>query len=137
MALRLQDIRVGAVAYLDHKTLLGEPDLHKGSDTIDRPGPFVCVQVKGKLSAWAPLTGEHRPERLLIDSKWRRDGSDYWQTHDQYLSDGLNTWVGPSEAFVRAGAKETPFKMYRRPSVTSAGIKAILAEIERQGGKLL
>lgn len=102
MALRLADIRVGAVAFLDHKVLLAEPGLHKGSDTIDRPGPFVCLQIKGKLSAWAPITSEHRPERLFIQEAWRRDGSDTWKTTDQYLTDGLNTWVGPNEAFVRA-----------------------------------
>ena len=137
MALRLADIRTGSLAYLDHALLLQEPDVHKGSTTIDRPGPFLCLQVKDSQSTWIPLTSEWRAERLAIDPKWRKEGSQLWKTQDQYVIDGLNTFIGPNEAFVRAGAGENPFKMYRRPYIVQAGVDAAIAEVVAQGGKLL
>lgn len=137
MALRLADIRIGSVAYLDHALLLQEPDVYKGSTTIDRPGPFLCLQVEGMESTWISLTSEWRAERLPIDPKWRREGSQLWKEQDQYVIDGLNTFIGPNEAFVRAGANENPFKMYRRPYVVQAGVDAAIAEVVAQGGKLL
>lgn len=91
MALRTSDVRVGAVAYFDHELLLAEPDIDKGDDSLNRPGPFVCVEVLGDRSVWCAITGEQRPERLPIDPKWRRDGSDGWRTMPQYLQDGLAT----------------------------------------------
>ncbi len=137
MALLQEDIFVGAVAYFDDELLLAEADIDGGDATIDRPGPFVCVQVKGLSSVWIPITGEHRPERLLIRREWRLYGSGKWKEDDQFVNDGLNTFLGPNEAFIRAGAREMPFKMYRRPCISDQGIAAILVEIDKQGGPLL
>ena len=137
MALRLEDIFVGAVAYFDDQLLLAEVEIDGGGTTLDRPGPFACVQVKGSSSVWIPITGESRLERLLIKAEWRQHGSDKWKEDDQFVNDGLNTFLGPNDAFVRAGAKESPFKMYRRPRISSEGVVAILEEIDKQGGPLL
>lgn len=137
MALRLADIFVGAVAYFDDELLRGESEIDGGDATIDRPGPLVCVQVKGSSSVWIPITGEFRPERLLLKAEWRLHGSDKWKKDDQFVNDGLNTFLGPNDAFVRAGAKESPFKMYRRPSISKEGVAAILEEIDKQDGPLL
>jgi hypothetical protein len=137
MALRTADARVGAIAYFDHELLLAEPDVDKGDDGLNRPGPFVCVETVGDRSVWSAITGEARQERLLIEAIWRRDGSDAWRTMPQYLNDGLATYLGPTAAFVRAGSRETPFTRFRRPSISQDGIQAILAEIRKQGGTLL
>src|SRR5690606_3729365 len=116
---------------------LAEQEIEHANLGIDRPGPFVCVQAADGRSVWSPLTQDFRPERLEIDKKWRREGSTVWREHDQYLNDGRNTFVGPNEAFVRAGAKEMPFKGYRRPYVTAEGVEAILSEIRSRSGALL
>jgi hypothetical protein len=137
MALRLQDIGLGVVAYFDDKLLLAEKSIDNGGSNLNRPGPFVCVQMKDGASAWCPITGEFRPERLPLKKQWRRFGSDKWKEDDQYLNDGLNTFVGPNEAFVRAGAKEVPFTQYRRPRVSADGVAAMLEEVRKQGGLLL
>ena len=137
MALRLGEIRVGSLAYFDHKLLLAEADVRHIASGLDRPGPFVCIQKEGDRSVWTPITQDHRPERLVIDPKWRRQGSDAWQKGDQYLNDGRNTFVGLNDAFVRAGAKETPFVRYKRPYITAEGVSAILAEVKARNGELL
>jgi hypothetical protein len=137
MALRVEDIFVGAVAFFDDELLLAETEIDSGGTAIDRPGPFVCVQVKDRSSVWIPVTGEFRPERLLIKPEWRQHGSDKWREDDQFVNDGLNTFLGPNEAFLRAGAKETPFNIYKRPRIKKQGIAAILEEIDKQGGPLL
>ena len=136
MPLRLQDVKVGSIAYFDHTLLLAEPEIDKGDEGLNRPGPFVCVEIHGDRSAWCVITGEERPERLLIEDRWRRDGSDAWRLAPQHLQDGLATYLGPTEAFVRAAAGENAFVRYKRPRITAEGIKAILAEIEAQGGPL-
>ena len=137
MAVTLRDIRTGSLAYFDHELLLAQPDIEHANLGLDRPGPFVCVQVKDGKSVWSPLTQDFRPERLAIDPKWRREGSTVWREQDQYLNDGRNTFAGPNEAFVRAGAKELPFRGYRRPYITAEGVQAILEEISNRNGALL
>ena len=137
MALRTADVRVGAIAYFDHELLLAEPDVDRGDEGLNRPGPFVCVEVIGDKSVWSAITGEARPERLLIEAIWRRDGSDAWRSVPQFLNDGLATYLGPTAAFVRAGSRETPFTRFRRPSLTQEGIQAVLVEVRAQGGPLL
>ena len=76
MALRPADVRVGVVAYFDHELLLAETKVDRGDEGLNRPGPFVCVEVVADKSVWCAVTGEARPERLSIEPAWRRDGSD-------------------------------------------------------------
>lgn len=137
MALTIRDIRVGSLAYFDHAVLLSEKGIKHANLGLDRPGPFVCVEHKDGRSTWTPLTGDHRPERLPIDPKWRREGSKLWKEADQFLNDGRNTFVGPDEAFIRAGAKENPFEKYKRPYITAEGVNAIIKEIQSRRGNLL
>lgn len=131
------EIQIGAVAYFDHNVLLSDPEIDRDDDGLDRPGPFVCVQIKDGKSVWCAISSHARRERLVIADEWRRDGNQYWKDTPAYLIDGLCTYLGPSEAFVRAAAGERSFKPHLRPSITAEGIIAILAEIEKQGGPLL
>ncbi len=127
---------MGAVAYFDHRLLLEAPGIDRNDDGLDRPGPFVCVQVRGNRSVWCAITGEERPERLLIAQEWRRDGSDTWRDAPQYLQDGLNTYLGPTDSFIAAASLERSFRPFRRPWITPEGVLAIIDEINRQGGPL-
>ncbi|WP_157214507.1 hypothetical protein [Polaromonas sp. CF318] len=136
MALRSSDVSLGTIAFFDDKLLLAEHDIDAGDTSLDRPGPFVCVQVMGAKSVWCAITSEYRPERLFIEPKWRQHGSDKWKEDNQYLNDGLNTFLGPNVAFLRAAAKESPFNMYRRPKINAEGVAAILFEVDKQGGPL-
>jgi hypothetical protein len=137
VALSLKDVRVGAIAYLDHIALRAHPEVDDGGSNINRDGPFLCVQVAGGRACWIPLTTQFRQERLAIKAEWRKDGSPKFKASDLYVNDGLYTFLGPIEAFVQAGANETPFMAFRRPSVAPAGVTAVLAEITAQGGPLL
>lgn len=137
MPLSFEDIRVGAIAYFDHEILLTEPEIDRDDDHLNRPGPFVCVQVVSARSVWCAISGEDRPERLFIQEGWRRDGNKAWRLSPQYLVDGLATYLGPNDAFVRAAAQERVFTPYRRPWVTALGVEAILEEINKQGGPLI
>lgn len=137
MPLTPHEIRVGSLAYLDHQLLLADPEIEHANVGIDRPGPFVCIEHRDGRSTWAPLTTEHREERLFIDPRWRREGSRLWKTENQYLNDGHNTFVGPDAAFLRAGTNENLFTRYRRPYITPAGIKAIIGEVGNRNGRLL
>lgn len=137
MPLPLEEVKLGAVAYFDHTVLLSDPDIDRDDDGLNRPGPFVCVQIDGDKSVWCAVTSEHRPERLLLQPQWRENGSRQWRTTPQYLVDGLNTYLGPIASFIRAAAAETPFVAYPRPSLNQDGVAAVLAEIEKQGGPLL
>jgi hypothetical protein len=137
MPITEQEIQPGAVAYFSDKALLADPDIDRDDDGLNRPGPFLCVQVKDGKSVWCAITGQYRPERLLIRDVWRLNGNPYWQETPAYLVDGLCTYLGPNYAFVRASVIERPFEPYTRPFVTMDGVDAALAEIERQGGPTL
>jgi len=137
MPLREAEVVVGNVAYFDHEVLLQEPDIDRDDDQLDRSGPFVCVQVKDMHSVWCAITTEPNPKRLSIETAWRIGGAPGWRSHPQYLNDGLSTYLGPTEAFLRAAAGEKPFKPYSRPAISNDGMAAILEEIDKQGGPLL
>jgi hypothetical protein len=137
MPLLETEIAPGVVAYFDHELLLREPEVERNDDAIDRPGPFVCIQVEGARSVWCAITSRHRPERLPIASSWREAGGPSWRVGDAFLVDGLNTYVGPSAAFVRAAAAERPFYPHLRPRISTEGIAAIIEEVRRQGGPVL
>jgi hypothetical protein len=137
MPLAHREVRPGTVAYLDYVELREHPEVDHGDTNINRDGPFLCVQVVGDFSCWIPLTTQHRPERILIDKKWRQGGSPKFRATDLYVNDGLNTFVGPTSAFVAAGRAEIPFTAFQRPSVRTAGVEAVIAEIKRQGGPMV
>lgn len=137
MPLTQAEVSVGNVAYFDHEVLLREPDIDRNDDGLNRPGPFVCVQVFDTSSVWCAVTTQWNPKRIRIVKAWRLGGDPQWQNSEQYLVDGLNTYLGPNEAFLRAGAAEKPFAPFTRPVVAPVGVAAILGEIDNQGGPLL
>lgn len=137
MPLTQQEVNVGAVAYFDDQVLIHDPDIDRNDDGLDRPGPFVCIEIKGDKSVWCAITTQWKKPRLPIDAAWRQGGDHMWRNDPQYLVDGLNTYLGPTEAFIRAAVAEAPFAPNGRPNVTHPGVVAILAEVAKQGGPLL
>lgn len=137
MPLTESEVVVGNVAYFDHEVLIREPEIDRDDDNINRPGPFVCVQVKDSDSVWCAITTEWKFKRLMIEPAWRTGGTPKWRSDPQYLNDGLSTYLGSTKAFLRAAAAERSFAPFVRPGISAAGIVAILEEIERQGGPLL
>ena len=116
MPLTQQEVALGVVAYFDDQILLQEPDIDRNDDGLNRPGPFVCIEIKGDKSVWCAITTQWKRPRLLIDQAWRQGGDHMWRNDPQYLVDGLNTYLGPTEAFMRAAANEEPFAPNVRPS---------------------
>jgi len=98
----------------------------------------ASVMTKESMSSecGGPAT-EPNPKRLFIEPAWRVGGPPGWRSHPQYLNDGLSTYLGPTEAFLRAAAGEKSFNPYSRPAISIDGIAAILLEINKQGGPLL
>lgn len=137
MPLSPSEVRPGAVAYLDYVALREDPLVDDGGTNINRDGPFMCVQAVGDRSCWIPLTSQARPERLPIQKKWRQGGSTKFRAADLYVNDGLNTFVGPTASFVAASKEEIAFTAFPRPSIRVAGVAAVIAEINRQGGPMV
>jgi len=136
MPLTFREVRAGVIAYLDYLILREHPEVDHGDSNINRDGPFLCVQVYQERSCWIPITTQFREERLLIKREWRSGGSPKFRSAELYVNDGLNTFVGPTSAFVEAGQAEIRFTTHQRPSVSAAGLAAVIAEIHKQGGPL-
>jgi hypothetical protein len=137
MALRHDEIRVGAVAYFEPAALLANSDVIRPAVPIDRTGPFVCIQAGDARSAWTPITTQSRAGRLEIETAWRIRGSVQWRTDPMFLSDGASTYIGPDDIFVAAAANDAPFTPIQRPRVTADGVAASLKEVADRKGRLL
>lgn len=131
--LSLSEIVVGLVAFIDQEQMNRDPEIYKGIP--QRYGclrPFVCVWSEREKSRWLPLTTKMRPERLRIERLWRSSGELCWRIGDEhYLNGGSNVYSGPSSRFVAASHRERTTARCRA-RIASAGIAAILAEMERQ-----
>jgi hypothetical protein len=131
--LSIDEIAVGLVAFLDQDQLNRDPEIRKGLP--QRYGclrPFVCVWSERGNSQWLPLTTQMRPERLRIERLWRSGGEVGWRIGDEhYLNDGCNVYTGPDSRFVAASHRERTTAR-SRARIATAGIAAILAEVERQ-----
>lgn len=136
MPITVAEIRSGAVAYLDASTLNDDPEVTNPEHPTTRNGPFVCFAVNGQRSGWAPISTQFREERLLIEESWRLSGAGAWRNADQYLNDGLTTYVGPNASFAGASQNTDTFRAANRPRVNAEGVAAILAEIQNQGGNV-
>ena len=96
--------------------------------------PFVCFDIDGDQSSWAPLSRAYRRERVEIKSEWRTGGLNTWRDGACYLNDGANVYIGPHEAFVEA-SRETETTPSNRSMMSEAGVAAVREEVERQIGR--
>jgi hypothetical protein len=136
-----KEVVPGAVAILDAGSLVKDKRVEtnrEGGGTF-RPGPFVCVQVKGDRCLWLNITSQvdKRGLRLELKKEWRLEGSAVWQTGDQYIGDARKPFMGPISAFVDAGSKELPHRPHKRPLISADGIAAIEVELKKYGAPSL
>lgn len=140
MPLAKQEIVPGAVAILDAPMLLADNRVvHDRSGGSFRAGPFLCVQVLDDTCLWLHVTRQkdERGIRLKLQAAWRLEGSPTWSNRAQYISDARKPFIGPLDSFVAAGANELPHQPHSRPSISPAGLAAVVAEMQRYGAKTL
>lgn len=138
MALTLEEITPGAIAYFDASILNADPAVTNTGSPVNRIGignQFVCYKVDGARSFWAPLTATFRRERLPIDPAWVSNGYGPLAAGGVYLQDGACTYVGPSSSFVLAAANENPFEG-SRPSISAVGLSQVLRVVAQRRGSL-
>jgi hypothetical protein len=133
MQIEPDEIRPGLVAWLSQEALTKDPqvvDAYPQMSTKVRP--FVCYDVPGDVSSWAPLTQQYRQERLPIDLAWRSGGKmEEWRSGPQYLNDGANIYQGPHASFIAASNAEETVRE-NRAGISSEGMEAIRLEVARQ-----
>jgi hypothetical protein len=137
MPLKLNEIVPGIVAYFDVSLLNRHSDLKQPASPTPRDGPFVCFAAVDGASAWAPISQQYRPERLLIKRAWRLGGNGAWISEEQYLNDGRTTYVGASQVFVEAAMRIDKCSAPNRPQVAPEGVAAIIAEVHKRRGNTL
>jgi hypothetical protein len=134
MPITTAEIRPGIVAYLSATALNADITVQQPVNPTTRNGPFLCFAVNGDQTGWAPITGQHRVDRLEILAHWRTGGTPAWLQTDQYLNDGDTTYVGSKASFVAASQATDTLTMANRPKVTRQGVAAVLAEVRAKGG---
>jgi hypothetical protein len=130
------DVVPGLVAFLDHQALLSDNRIRATTpQSKPRPGPFVCFRVEGGESWWAPVTTQpatvKKRKRVQLKAEWRIGSHPQWVNVDQYLNDGANIYVGPTDAFCSASGQEVTTRT-SRSRLTPDGVSAVNAEVERQ-----
>jgi hypothetical protein len=134
MALQKNEICRGAVAVLDPLILSRCSDVNFAGDRRNfRNGPFVCVQSNDGQSTWLALTTQHdhRHLRLELRCEWKLEGGDAWRSRPQFINDARKPFVGPNGLFLLAGGKEWPYRIHKRPRISTAGVRAILEEMSK------
>jgi hypothetical protein len=126
------EIAPGLVSWLDQVALNENAAVEKTARFLGdpEPRPFVCFARDGATSSWAPITGQHRKERLLLKPEWRVGGNARWTGQDQYLVDGANTYSGSNADFISAAEDLT--ERGNRRALTEDGLTAVLEEVGRQ-----
>lgn len=129
MVLRVEEINVGCVSYLDGDGLLADQRVANGDHgKIGQRRPFVCIRVSGEACDWMLLTSQQNPRRIDLDN-WKVPGSSHWMKTKQYLHDARKIFSGPKLAFTDASAQEINPSPHPRPSISSGGITKIIAEV--------
>lgn len=131
MALTIDQIRPGAVAYLDTSILLADPRLHRLETGLFRSGPFVCIEIGAGYTTWLSITSQpgcYR-QRMEIRPEWRIHGSLTWRGGPSYINDVRNPVRGRDVVFCDASRSEIDFTTIGRPQITPAGLAAIQREI--------
>lgn len=131
MALTLDDIRPGCVAYLDTSVLLRDSRLQRTGDGLFRSGPFLCLSLRPGQTVWYQITTKPGScgKRFLLQPNWVTGGSARWRSDTQYVKDLREPFIARDVVFLEAGAHEAPYVLFDRPHVSQAGIEAIVAEM--------
>lgn len=134
MALRLDEIAPGVVAYLSGAALVSDLRVWQPYPNFEfKEHPFVCIAAKHGRSVWLTLTSRqhsiHRRPEVL--PHWRGGGTTGWRTRSQFVNNVTSPFCGPDEAFVDASSGEVLIGNCDRPRISATGIEAITAAMTR------
>lgn len=134
MALTIDDIKPGCVAYLDTEILLRDSRLQWRGGERFPSRPFLCVALRPGQTVWYPLTSKPGAcgKRFLLQPEWVTGGSTRWREGSNYVKDLREPFIGRDVVFLEAGGREWAYSSIERPHVTQAGIDAIFAEMAAQ-----
>lgn len=129
--LTIDQIRPGAVAYLDTQVLLADSRLQRRESHAFRSGPFVCIEVGAGFTSWLSITSQpgRYNQRLELRPEWRQAGSQIWRNGRSYVNNVCNPVRGRDVVFCDAARGEIDFTAIGRPHLTAAGLDAIFNEI--------
>jgi hypothetical protein len=141
----IEEIAPGIVVRLDPAILLKDERVcHTQDPPVNRPGPFLCIEVDGEMTTWAGLTTTDKTSvrpthsaskpvgRLALKQEWRSGGPRRWRLADQFLADGASLWRGPKDVFAAASWQEVKLRTPNRAFVSEEGLDAVRIEIELQ-----
>lgn len=133
MALTIEQVKPGVVAYLNHEALNSHSYLKKPPSPAPRSGPFLCYALESDGTAyWSEITtGNGRFE--IVDA-WKRGGSEKWRKDKQFLNGAQTSYVGPAFSFIIAASGTDTFGPLDRPLVSPEGIRDVLSFISDGGG---
>lgn len=131
MALTIDDIKPGCVAFLDTEILLRDSRLQWRGGDMFRSGPFLCLALRPGRTVWYQITSKPGAcgKRFLLQPEWIAGGSTHWHDSTNYVKDLREPFSARDVVFLEAGAREWPYFRHDRPYVTQAGIDAIFAEM--------
>ena len=136
--LRAERVEVGIIAYFDTDTLNTDEKVTKPRWLVNRVAqkasrPCVCVAADGETCTWIALSNQFRDSYQKMKPDWIHNGSDPsarlgtgWLTSNYY--------AGPVRSFCIAAAQTEHDSMrYKRPRLSPAGLKAVLAFAQQSG----
>lgn len=131
--LTIDQIRPGAVAYLDTSILLADPRLRRVGHGQFRSGPFVCIEIGAGYTTWLSITSQpgRWDRNFLLQPEWRRGGSTTWRNCPSYLNNVTHPHTGRDVVFCDASRGEVDFSRIDRPHITVEGLAAIHDEIAK------
>lgn len=131
MALTIDDIRPGCVAFLDTEILLRDSRLQWRGGEGFPSRPFLCAALRPGQTVWYPLTSKPGAcgKRFLLLPEWIGGGHTRWCSGPNYVKDLREPYIGRDVVFLEASAREWLHPGTERPYVTQAGIDAIFAEM--------
>ena len=138
MALGIDDVRPGIVAYMSAKLLYEDLSVVRDPFINDfKEGrPYLCVSVTGDTSVWLPITTQDPfGGRLLLRREWRFGGSGRWLSGSHYIQALTRTFSGPTASFVAASQPCDVVPRWNRPRLSQAGLDAVLDAIARNQAK--
>lgn len=131
--LTIDQIRPGAVAYLDTSILLADPRLRRVGRGQFRSGPFVCIEIGAGYTTWLSITSQpgRWGQNFQLRPEWRLAGSDTWRSSPCYLNNVREPYVGRDVVFCDAARDEVDFHAIGRPHLAPEGLAAIHDEIAK------
>lgn len=131
MALHLDEIAPGVVAYLDTRILLADSRLVRSGTQFFRSGPFLCGMVGAGRTVWWEMTTQPGKwnQRFRIRPEWCIGGTQLWRDTPKFLNNPGEPFIGRDVVFADASHSEFSFMQYDRPRIADEGVELALIEM--------